>query len=125
MGLFANGKYAIAICDRCGFQYDYHLLAKEWNGLRTCTECWESKHPQLDPIFPPPEPQALVAPRPSRIEPMDVPVGTDIFPFIQYNLLQMITQVGVVEVLATENVSVSAEGSQALGELTEVTVEIL
>ena len=56
---------------------------------------------------------------------MDVPVGTDIFPFIQYNLLQMITQVGVVEVLATEDVSVSAEGSQALGELTDVTVEIL
>jgi hypothetical protein len=56
---------------------------------------------------------------------MDVPVGTDIFPFIEYNLLQGITQVGVVEIQVTENVSVSAEGSQALGELTDVTVEIL
>jgi hypothetical protein len=101
MGLFANGKYAIAICDRCGFQYDYHLLAKEWNGLRTCTECWEPKHPQLDPIYPPPEPQALVAPRPDVKEVMDVPVGDQIFPFIQNTTTQMVMQMGIVTVEIT------------------------
>jgi hypothetical protein len=101
MARFANGSYAIAICDRCGFQYPYLTLRKEWNGFRTCTECWEPKEPQLDPIFPPTEPQALAVPRPDRIEPMDVPVGPSIFPFIQNNLLQAVTQVGIVTVEIT------------------------
>jgi hypothetical protein len=79
----------------------YNTLKKEWNGLRTCIYCWEPKHPQLDPIYPPDEPQALFAPRPSRIEPMDVPVGDFIFPFIQNDLLQGITQLGIVTVRIT------------------------
>lgn len=101
MARFANGSYSIAICDRCGFQYPYLTLKKEWNGFKTCIECWEPKHPQLDPIFPPTEPQAIVQPRPDRIEPMDVPVGPFIFPFVQNNILQAITQVGVVTVEIT------------------------
>ena len=101
MARFANGSYAIAICDRCGFQYSYLSLKKEWNGFRTCIECWEEKHPQLDPIFPPTEPQALSEPRPAQFEPMDVPVGPFIFPFIQNNLLQAITQTGIVDVEIT------------------------
>ncbi len=47
---FASGKYAIAICDRCGFQYKYLTLKKEWTGFRVCPECYEPKHPQLEPI---------------------------------------------------------------------------
>jgi len=124
MAKFAVGKQSQAICDRCGFQYDYLQLKKEWTGFKTCIECWEAKHPQLDPIYPPTEPQALYEPRPDVKEIMAVPVGPFIFPFVENDLLQMITQVGVVEILATEDVSVSAEGSQALGELTDVTVEI-
>ena len=34
---FASGKHAIAICDRCGFQYKYTSLKKEWTGFRVCT----------------------------------------------------------------------------------------
>ena len=30
---FAVGKHSQAICDRCGQQYDYLDLRKEWNGL--------------------------------------------------------------------------------------------
>jgi hypothetical protein len=76
-------------------------LKKEWNGLKTCPECWETKHPQLMPIFPPTEPQALLEPRPSRKEPMDVPVRDEEFPFLQNSLLQGITQVGIVTVEIT------------------------
>ena len=56
------------------------------------------KHPQLDPIYPPTEPQALLNPRPDRHEPMDVPVGQEIFPFIQNTSTQVIGVVGMVTV---------------------------
>ena len=46
---FATGKFAVGICDRCGQQYKLLQLKKEWNGLFTCPECWEPKHPQLEP----------------------------------------------------------------------------
>jgi len=39
--------------------------------------------------------------RPSRKEPMDVPVGDNIFPFIQYDLIQGVFQIGIVEVSIT------------------------
>ena len=58
-------------------------------------------HPQLMPIFPPTEPQALLEPRLSRKEPMDVPIGDWEFPFLENSLLQGITQVGVVDVEIT------------------------
>ena len=101
MARFAVGARSQAICDRCGLQYDYLQLRQEWNGLRTCPECWEIKHPQLDPIYPPTEPQALLNPRPDRIEPMDVPVAYQVFPFVEYSLLQGVTQLGIVKVEIT------------------------
>jgi len=102
MARHASGSYSEAICDRCGFMYSYTTLRKEWTGFKTCLECWESKHPQLDPIFPPTEPQSLWEPRPDRNEPMDVPVGQEIFPFIQNKSLQGITSVGIVTVVTGE-----------------------
>ena len=72
---FASGKFALAICDRCGQQYKYHQLQQEWNGLFTCPECFEPKHPQLDPPYHPADPIALRDPRPARIEPVTVNVG--------------------------------------------------
>jgi NAD-dependent SIR2 family protein deacetylase len=48
MATFATGKYALALCDRCGQQYKFSQLQEEWNGLMTCPECFETKHPQLD-----------------------------------------------------------------------------
>ena len=47
---YAVGKRAQAQCDRCGFVYKYLMLKTEWNGLKTCLECYEPKHPQLKPI---------------------------------------------------------------------------
>ncbi len=69
---FASGKYALAICDRCGFQYPYVALRKEWTGFKTCPECYEPKHPQLEPKRNVGDRIALREPRPDRIEPLDV-----------------------------------------------------
>jgi len=72
---FSVGKYSQAICDRCGYQYDYLELQKEWNGLFVCPECYEPKHPQLDPPYSRPDPEALKNARPARKEPVIVFVG--------------------------------------------------
>ena len=61
---FASGKHAIAICDRCGFEYKYLSLKREWTGFRVCSECFEVKHPQLEPINHIADPEALRFPRP-------------------------------------------------------------
>lgn len=101
MARFAQGAVSVAICDRCGLQYPYTTLKKQWNGFKNCRQCWDAKHPQLYPVYPPTEPQALFEPRPSRVEPMDVPVGQEIFPFILNKSLQGITSVGIVTVETT------------------------
>ena len=49
MSVFASGKRAPALCDRCGWTYPLNSLRPEWNGLKVCPECWEPKHPQLEP----------------------------------------------------------------------------
>lgn len=75
MGNFATGKHAIAICDRCGQQYRFHQLRKEWNGLMTCPECFEPKHPQLETNHHRADAEALPWSRPARQEPVTVFVG--------------------------------------------------
>ena len=69
---FANGNRAIALCDRCGQQYKYLQLRQEWNGLFTCPDCFEPKHPQLDPGHHAADAIALRDPRPARQEPVTV-----------------------------------------------------
>ena len=76
MATFATGKYAIAICDRCGQQYKFHQLRQEWNGLKTCPDCFETKHPQLEPIRTIPDAEAIRNPRPD--------VSDDNIPFIVF-----------------------------------------
>ena len=68
---YAIGKYAKAICDRCGFEYKLNQLKEEWNGLKTCPSCFEVKHPQLEPLPHVMDPEALYKPRPNE----DVGVG--------------------------------------------------
>lgn len=67
---FASGKKAIAICDRCGFQYPLKRLKKltiktKDVNLLVCPECWEPDQPQLSlGLYPVEDPQALRDPRP-------------------------------------------------------------
>lgn len=66
---FTNGIRAIAICDRCGFQFKLKTLRMEVVKQRkyqvlVCNECWTPDHPQLMlGTFPVEDPQALRNPR--------------------------------------------------------------
>ena len=66
---YASDRKAIAICDRCGFQFRLRELrtlvikTKQVNIL-VCKECWEPDQPQLQlGMFPVDDPQALRDPR--------------------------------------------------------------
>ena len=71
---YATGKRSLAICDRCGQRYRYPKLRKEWTGLKTCPDCFEPKHPQLEPSSVPYEPQVLHEPRPDIKEVLSVTI---------------------------------------------------
>lgn len=66
---FASGKYSIAICDRCGFQYQLKELKKlviktKQVNILVCPECWEPDQPQLQlGMYPIDDPQAVRNPR--------------------------------------------------------------
>ena len=66
---FASGKNAIAICDRCGFQFKLTALKKEIiktkiYDLKVCPACWDPDQPQLQlGMYPVNDPQALREPR--------------------------------------------------------------
>lgn len=69
---FASGKKAIAVCDRCGFQYKLKELRSETVKLKrvnnlVCKACWSPDHPQLQVgMFPIDDPQALREARPDN-----------------------------------------------------------
>ena len=66
---FASGKNAIAMCDRCGFQYKLKqlkgLVIKTKNvNILVCPSCWEPDQPQLQlGMYPVDDPQGLRNPR--------------------------------------------------------------
>ena len=41
------------------FRYRLRDMRKEWNGLLVGKDEWEEKHPQLEPLRVPPDPQAI------------------------------------------------------------------
>lgn len=55
---YVRGQWKVC-CDRCGLRYKSGDLRREWTGLRTCSDCYDAKHPQLnvrgvrDPQSPP------------------------------------------------------------------------
>ncbi len=49
---FASGKWALAICDNCGWSCKYSelkpfVLNQVDTGLKMCGKCWSPDHPQL------------------------------------------------------------------------------
>jgi hypothetical protein len=42
---YKDGDYN-GICDQCGFKYKFSKLKKTWNGLYTCSKCFEIRNPQ-------------------------------------------------------------------------------
>ena len=65
MARYARGTKSKAMCDRCGFKVPYLSLRKEWTGFKVCHECFEPKHPQLEPRHAN-DAQTLREPRPDR-----------------------------------------------------------
>jgi len=65
MVTYATGRKSRAMCDQCGFEVAYITLKTQWDNLRVCPECYEPKHPQLEPrnVV---DAQALWQPRPDR-----------------------------------------------------------
>ena len=118
---YASGKYAKAMCDRCGFEYEYTQLKKEWNGLKTCPTCFEPKHPQLEPLLNFLEPEALRDPRPDNDKEVGLgkiittsdPIGKAISGF-QVNTSVGTVDAGVVDVSHTQVLS-SLSASSSLG----------
>ena len=49
MAGYTSGKFGLALCDQCGQQFKLNQLKKEWTGFKVCDECYEPKHPQLEP----------------------------------------------------------------------------
>ena len=74
MAGYAVGKYSLAICDQCGQRYPYKVLKKEWTGFKVCPECYEPKHPQLEPKRGINEPIAVYEPRPDSVSTVTVSV---------------------------------------------------
>lgn len=72
---YASGKFAIALCDQCGQRFKLLQLIKDWKGFKVCQECYEPKHPQLEPKRNITEPQALYQPRPEKRMAVTVYVG--------------------------------------------------
>ncbi len=68
--IYASGKRAIAICDRCGFQYKLSQLRREIVNqtvveTRVCPDCWDPDQPQLQlGRYVVQDPQAVRNPRP-------------------------------------------------------------
>jgi hypothetical protein len=66
---FTVGRIAIAMCDRCGFQFRLHELrteiVKNKNvNTKVCQECWDPDQPQLSlGLYPVDDPQAVRNPR--------------------------------------------------------------
>lgn len=66
---FASGKIAIAICDRCGFQFRLRelrtlIIKTQQVNILVCNSCWEPDQPQLQlGMYPVDDPQALRNPR--------------------------------------------------------------
>lgn len=75
MAGYTSGKFGLALCDQCGQQFKLNELKKEWTGFKVCDECYQPKHPQLEPKRSLNEPQALLEPRPEARLGVDVYVG--------------------------------------------------
>jgi len=67
---FAAGKKAWGICDISGFRYRLRDMKMTWDGLLVGPDQWSPKQPQLSPPHFAADPEALLNPRPARIEPV-------------------------------------------------------
>lgn len=108
--MYAQGKKALGLCDRCGQSFLLNELKKEWQGLKTCLFCYDPKQPQLEPRRNVSDAISLRQPRPDIIEALSVFVGapgnsafssTGMVPAPQNNAVTGYTYLGSVRVTIT------------------------
>jgi hypothetical protein len=98
--MFAKGRYALGLCDRCGRKYLLSELKDEVvhgkpRNVRVCSDCWDDDHPQLwSGDFDFADPQGLRDPRP------DVNVAASRGYFARFEVVSapMTLQFGIVTV---------------------------
>jgi len=96
---FATAKYAYGLCDQCGQRYKLKRLKKQWDGIKSCPQCFDTKHPQLQPKNRPADPEALRDPRPNTdIEVFSGKVISDDIIGSNINGFRLVTNVGSVEI---------------------------
>ena len=65
------------ICDVCGFRYRSSQTFKRWDGLITCSEDWEPRHPQ-DFVRGRMDRQNIPDPRPEQVDTFLGPLQTNL-----------------------------------------------
>ena len=108
---YANGRRALGQCDRCGQRYLLKELHNEWNGFKTCSECWEPKQPQLEVRINFADPQALYEPRPDK----DVSAGDGV---------ESTTRINAFNSLVVDPIGTAFSFPAAQGKIGTVTVVI-
>jgi hypothetical protein len=73
--MYAAGKKAWGLCDRCGQRFLLNTLMVEWQNLKVCRFCYEPKHPQLEPRRNVSDAVALYQPRPTPDDSFNVYIG--------------------------------------------------
>ena len=110
---FATAKYAYGLCDQCGQRYKLKRLKKQWDGIKSCPQCFDTKHPQLQPKNRPADPEALRDPRPNTdVEIFNGKVITDDVIGSNLNGLRLLSSLGSIEV--GENVAAIPDTSTAI-----------
>jgi len=109
---YATGKYAYFICDTCSFRYPYTTAKTTWENFRVCSECYEPKHPQLDPPNLSADAEQLWKPRPDVSLPQ-----SQLGVIITTNL----SAGGMT--FASDPIGISFDGFGATSEIGNVTVE--
>ena len=96
---FATAKYAYGLCDQCGQRYKLKRLKKQWDGIKSCPQCFDIKHPQLQPKNRPADPEALRDPRPNTdIEIFNGKIISDDVIGSNLNGLRIVSSLGSIEV---------------------------
>jgi|TARA_R100000329_G_scaffold139127_1_gene120896 NAD-dependent SIR2 family protein deacetylase len=108
---YALGKFAKGLCDRCAFEYKLSELREEWNGAKVCPDCYEPKHPQLEPLTATADPEALYRPRPNN----DHEEGEGFVVVVQSNLFRP-------DYLNTSTLPTNFTVSEMTGNVGEVTI---
>ena len=108
---YALGKFAKGLCDRCAFEYKLSELREEWNGAKVCPDCYEPKHPQLEPLTATADPEALYRPRPNN----DHEEGEGFVVVVQSNLFRP-------DYLNTSTLPTNFTVSEMTGNVGEITI---